>query len=289
MRECTITSKKSALSKKSVLYIIMSLLLATSLVSSSARAQGSGVGSIPPAQDNTPQALSNPSALGGGDPNAPAIPTGHRDEPNLFDQSSPYLEYGDFNMNEEENQDALYFQYGRFFGISLGLGYENATGNRGKLYDPALRFDIRIHYWFDFNFAMDLGVFFANHSFTDQGTVYQPKLLGYGVHLIYYFDVRDASAPITFANPFIEAGVGQWSISQTSSLNSATPDTDSTLSVDFGGGLEFPIVYKKTYFIIEALYHTQNFADSAEDKYSDRVPDLTGGFFTLMAHFMFVW
>jgi hypothetical protein len=113
--------------------------------------------------------------------------------------------------------------------------------------------------------------------------------LGYGVHLIYYFDVRDASAPITFANPFIEAGVGQWSISQTSSLNSATPDTDSTLSVDFGGGLEFPIVYKKTYFIIEALYHTQNFADSAEDKYSDRVPDLTGGFFTLMAHFMFVW
>ena len=100
-----------------------------------------------------------PGGRGAGpsDSSAPAIPVPKKEDSGLFDHSSPYLDYGDFNMNEEENDDALYFQYGRFFGVSLGAGYEAATGNRGKLYDAALpRFDIRMHYWFNFNFAIGL-------------------------------------------------------------------------------------------------------------------------------------
>jgi len=234
------------------------------------------------------------TGAGAGDPNAPAIPSGKKEDPGLFDQYSPYVEYGDFNMAEEENQDALYFQYGRFFGISIGLGYQTATGDRGRLYQAAIpRVDIRLHYWFDFNFAMDLGVFFATHDFNytptgGQTTPYQVSLIGYGIHLKYYFDVRDSSAALTFANPFIEGGIGDWSESMSSSALSA-PVTDSTISVDFGGGLEFPIAHKKTYFILEALYHTQNFTDSNDNQFNNVVPDLNGGFFTLMGHFMFVW
>jgi hypothetical protein len=243
------------------------------------------------AQDQAPSGIPGAPPQAAPDPNAPAIPGGaKKEDTGLFDQASPYLEYGDFNMAEEENQDALYFQYGRFFGVSLGLGYQTATGNRGALYDPAIpRFDIRIHYWFDFNFAMDLGVFFANHSFNLETTSYQTKFIGFGVHLKYYFDVRDSSAALSFANPFLEGGIGQWSESQTHT-GVTIPDTDSSLSVDFGGGLEFPIVYKKTYFIVEALYHTQSFNDSKDtETYVSRVPNLNGGFFTLMGHFMFVW
>jgi hypothetical protein len=73
-----------------------------------------------------------------------------------------------------------------------------------------------------------------------------------------------------------------------SSVTSAAPDTDSSMSVDFGGGFEFPVVYKKTYHTVEALYHTQSFADTQETKYNS-VPNLSGGFFSLMTHFMFVW
>ena len=192
-------------------------------------------------------------------------------------------------MNEEENDDALYFQYGRFFGVSLGAGYQAATGNRGKLYDAALpRLDIRMHYWFNFNFAMDLGVWFANHQFSYLKETTQVKLIGYGIHLKYYFDVKDSSAALTFANPFLELGAGAISKSETTNASSL-PDTDSTISADVGGGLEFPVVYKKTYFIVEALYHTQSFKDTIESRYNLRVDDLSGGFITIMGHFMFVW
>ena len=269
MRECIIISKRASVVPIGVFILFL----------------GMGIG-FPSLKCEAQPALSAP-----GDPNAPAIPSGKKEETELFDQSSPYLEYGDFNMAEEENQDALYFQYGRFFGFSLGLGYQTATGNRGKLYDPAIpRFDIRIHYWFNFNFALELGLFMANHSFKYENTTFETKFIGYGMHLKYYFDVRDASAALTFSNPFLSGGIGAWSMSQTK-VGSTQPDKDSTLSLDIGGGLEFPIVYKKTYFILEALYHTQSFADSNgnNNEFGNRVPDLNGGFITLMGHFMFVW
>jgi hypothetical protein len=223
-----------------------------------------------------------------GPPSGPGAPGPKKDDTGLFDQSSPYLEYGDFSLNEEENEDSQYFQYGRFFGLSFGAGYQTATGNRGKLYNPALpRFDLRVHYWFNFNFAADMGIFFANHSFFDSNLNYQVKLIGYNAHLKYYFDVRDAAAPLTFANPYLIGGFGVISKTQTSSTQ-GTPDTDSTMSVSAGAGLEFPISYKKTYLGLEMLYHTQSFLDTDETRYKS-VTDLSGGFMTLLAHFMFVW
>ena len=221
---------------------------------------------------------------------APAVTTPKKDDPGLFDQSTPFLEYGDFNINEDDDADTMYFQYGRFFGVSLGAGYEAATGNRGLLYTPAFpRFDLKVHYWFDFQLAMNMGIFFASHSFEVGGATTAVKLIGYGIDLKYYFDVRNASAPLTFANPFLIAGIGAINKTITTALASA-PDTDSTLSVSFGGGFEFPIVYKKTYLILEGRYHTQNFTDSNSPDYQSKgISDLSGGFFTTMLHVLFTW
>ena len=126
----------------------------------------------------TPLSFAQGVPLAEGAQQEPAVPK--KDETGLFDGTSPFLEYGDFNMNEEENEDTQFFQYGRFFGLSLGIGYQSATGNRGKLYTAALpRFDARIQYWFGFHLAGDLGVFFANHSFTTGSVNYEAKLIGY--------------------------------------------------------------------------------------------------------------
>jgi hypothetical protein len=270
MQACTTISKR----------LLVWILLAA-VTGASAFAQG-GPPAIP--------MQAGPAGAGapGGPEGAPAVPP-KKEDTGLFDGSSPYLDYGDFNLSEEENEDTLYFQYGRYFGLSLGLGYQTATGNRGKLYEAAIpRFDARIVYWFGFHFAADLGVFFANHSFYDQGVNYAVKMIGYGFHLKYYFDVKNASAPVSFANPYLIGGAGAISKSQ-SSLTQSTPDTDSTMSVDFGAGLEFPIVFKKTYLALELLYHTQSFQDTLETRYEPRVPDLSGGFLTLGMNFMFVW
>jgi hypothetical protein len=134
-----------------------------------------------------------------------------------------------------------------------------------------------------------MGIFFADHSYFNGSSNTTVKMLGYGFHLKYYFDVKDASAPVSFSNPHLIGGVGVISSSETTPLTVSTPSTDSTFSVDFGGGLEFPIVYKKTYFSLECLYHTQSFADTQEDNNPGNLPDRSGGFLTLLGHFMFVW
>ena len=221
---------------------------------------------------------------------APSVPSGaKKDDTGLFDQTSPYLDYGEFNSSEEEDSDTLFFQYGRFFGLSFGAGYQTATGNRGLLYSAAFpRIDLKLYYWFDFQFAMDLNVFFANHSFTFSNTNYAVKLIGYGLDFKYYFDVRDASAALSFSNPFVVVGIGAMSKSQTSPT-SATPDTDSTFTVGLGAGLEFPISYKKTYFIVEGKYNTQSFNDTSETRYKPQVPDLSGGFLSILGELMFCW
>ncbi len=213
-----------------------------------------------------------------------------KEEASMFDQSTPYMEYGDFNINDDDDADTMYFQYGRFFGMSLGLGYQAATGNRGLLYTSAFpRFDLKVHYWFDFQLAMNIGIFFASHSYESSGSITNVRLIGYGVDLKYSFDVRNASAPISFSNPFIIAGVGSLSKTETT-ITSSTPDLDSSFSVNFGAGLEFPIVYKKTYFILEGRYHTQNFNDTIETRFANKgIADLTGGFFTMMGHILFTW
>jgi hypothetical protein len=218
------------------------------------------------------------------------VPPPKKEDPGIFDQSTPYLEYGDFSMNEDDDADTMYFQYGRFFGLSLGLGYQNATGNRSLLYTPAFpRFDLKVHYWFDFQLALNIGIFFASHSYEFSGTTTNVRLIGYGVDLKYSFDVRNTAAPISFSNPFLVVGVG--SISKTeATINATEVDMDSTFSVNFGAGLEFPIVFKKTYFIIDARYHTQNFIDTNDTRFNSRdIPDLTGGFFTTSANILFSW
>lgn len=39
------------------------------------------------------------------------------------------LESAGFNEEEEEAADTAFFQRGRFFGLSAGLGYQGAVGN----------------------------------------------------------------------------------------------------------------------------------------------------------------
>jgi hypothetical protein len=251
MQACTSISK-----------IILILLMALSTVNASAQTEE------PPAAAATPP---------------------KKEEPGLFDQSTPYLEYGDFNMNDEEDADTLYFQYGRFFGLSLGLGYQAATGNRGLLYTPAFpRFDLKVHYWFDFQTAMNIDIAYASHTYDLNGTN-NVRLMSYGVSLKYSFDVRNAAAPIAFSNPFLIAGVGAISKTETT-ITTSTIDSDSTFSVNFGAGLEFPITHKRTYFILDGRYHTQNFLDTNDTVFNTKgLPDLSGGFFSITGSILFAW
>lgn len=213
---------------------------------------------------------------------------------------TPYTSFGEFS-DEDEAEDTKFFQYGRFFGVSLGLGYEGATGNRAKLYTGGLpAFSVRVHYWFDFNFALTLGIYSAKHQYTGfvtgtSGAVTDKNdvnFFEFGSELRYYFDTRDSTAAVTFAGPFLLVGVGSYSKSQTNTASPGVTDKFSTFGLSFGGGLEFPLRPRKTYLNLEAKAHAVSFdndALSVTTTGNKVVSDTSGMLFTFMASILFTY
>src|SRR5688572_24009328 len=73
--------------------------------------------------------------------------------------NTPFTEYGEFNEQDDEEAETKFFQYGRFFGVSLAAGYQGVTGNRGIVWKGGLpAIDFKVHCWFDFNTAIQLGL-----------------------------------------------------------------------------------------------------------------------------------
>jgi hypothetical protein len=207
--------------------------------------------------------------------------------------NSPFTEYGEFNEISEEETDARFFQYGRFFGVSLGLGFEFIDGNRGALWQGGFPMvDFKVHYWFDFNFALTLGFFTANHFFdtTVQNLFHvDANLLHLGIDLKYYIPTSHFSAPISFANPFLVTGFGSYAKTQNSNTQQ-TQDQDSSVGVSLGAGLEFAISPKKAYFQLEGKVHIVRFKDTFTTNFrSIGLENLTGNFYTFTGNFLFTW
>jgi len=209
---------------------------------------------------------------------------------------TPYTEYGEFNEDTEEEADTRFFQHGRFFGISVGLGMESADGNRGLLWEGGFpSFDLKVHYWFDFNVALTLGVMTSTHFFQTpvNGLMHvDVSMIRAGVDLKYYFDTKNLSAPISFANPFVLLGGGNYTKTETSFTAGGDINPSSSLGLAFGGGLEFAVKPKKLYFQLEGKMHLVNFTDTYTTDYRSHtiyLEDLTGRFYTLTGNILFTW
>lgn len=213
---------------------------------------------------------------------------------------TPYTSFGEFN-DEEESEDTRFFQYGRFFGVSLGLGYEGATGNRGALFTGGIpAYELRVHYWFDFNFALTLGIYSAKHQYTglrensadNEQSKHDFSLFKFGAELRYYFDTRDATAPVTFAGPFLTVGVGQYTKTENDISDPTTVAKDNAFGLSVGAGLEFPLKPRKSYLNLETKFHSVSFNDtglSVTTAGSKVTPDTSGLFFTVMASILFTY
>lgn len=247
----------------------------------------SSQGAPPPAASRAPQEenSSSPSS---------------QDQPNKAEQSeeedystTPFTSYGEFHSLADEEADSKFFQYGRFFGVSLGIGAQIVDGNRGALWQGGFPVvDFKLHYWFDFNVALDLGFFTAQQFFqtTAQGLGHvDVNMVHAGVDIKYYLQTRDLSSAISFASPYLLAGVGSFSKTQNSNAQ-ASQDNDTSLGISLGAGLEFVISPRKTYFQVEGKFHTVTFKDTFTTLFqSVGVPNLTGNFYTVTGGLLFVW
>lgn len=220
--------------------------------------------------------------------------------------STPFTEYGEFQNEDEEAEDLKFYQYGRLFGVGLGIGQAGATGNRGRLFNggfPAI--DIRTTYWFDFNTALDLTLLNFKWSFAHPavGNV-SSSVTEIGLDLKYYFDVTNLGATLSFCNPFIVFGVGEYTYSRTfsnttDSTGAAQNIKDHSFGINGGLGLEFALKPKKVYFDMVGKFHSVVFSDTDANTYAQTnaagqpiqpyIPNQEGLFYTVIGSFLFTW
>ncbi len=208
--------------------------------------------------------------------------------------NSGYTNYGETDEEETEAEEVRFFQYGRLFGISLGAGFHGASGNRGALWQGgAPTIDLKVHYWFDFNFALALAVMSAPH-FYEAANPKERKdvsLVRLGADLKYYFDTKNVSAALSFSNPYVLLGVGSFSKTETT-IDDGGTDEDGSFGFTLGAGLEFPISPKKSYFYVEGKFHHATFKDTNTGRFAGNdpdLPDLSGFFYSITGGLLFTW
>ncbi|MBI3542376.1 MAG: hypothetical protein HY075_03765 [Deltaproteobacteria bacterium] len=230
-------------------------------------------------------------------PGAPKKPT---DEYQTGDDiiSGPFSEYGEFDSSEDEEADEKYFQYGRFFGVGLGVGETTATGNAGKLYQGGFpTIALRIDYWFDFQFALRMEIENSKHSYNvAPDGLTDVNFFRVLFQIRYYFDTRDLSAPITFIGPHLFAGGGFYQRTDNVGSGEATSATQGSVQqtqsfgFTFGGGFELTLKPKKTYLQLEASAHMVQFGDDFDPKFKAAgIPDRTGTWLQAMIGIMWTW
>ncbi len=206
--------------------------------------------------------------------------------------SGPFSEYGEFE-NEDEESDEKFFQYGRFFGVGLGLGFTAPMGNAGKLYQggfPTL--DFRLNYWFDFLVALQISVRNSKHSYDvlpDRQT--STNLFRLLAQVKYYFDTKDLAAPITFVSPHIIFGGGYYQRTDTFAELKES-ENSSTFGLNAGIGFELTFKPKKMYLQIESTANVMTFSDAYDPKYMNSgagIDDRTGIWFDTVVAIMWTW
>lgn len=203
--------------------------------------------------------------------------------------SGPFSEYGEFE-SEEEDSDEKFFQYGRFFGVGLGIGYTSATGNAGQLYQggfPTL--DFRLDYWFDFLVALQLNIKNSTHSYDlDPDGQTATNLFRLLAQVKYYFDTKDLAAPISFVSPHLIFGGGMYQRTDNMTERKTT-ESSSTFGLNFGIGLELTIKPKKLFLQLETTANIMTFGDAYDPKYGKALKDRTGMWFDTVAALMWTW
>lgn len=178
----------------------------------------------------------------------------------------PFTDYSEFDEESDEEADINFFRNGRFFTIGLAGGMRGFTGGFGDAFDPAPSFGIFLSYFFDLRLALSLGFQTGDHKVTfttdNQSNTYNGNLSLTSINfdLKYYLNTQNVTRGLADLNPYILGGMGQFSRTYTlADLDGYS--RDSTMGFNFGAGVEIPLMRKKAYLGLQAVYHYVNFGD----------------------------
>ena len=219
--------------------------------------------------------------------------------------------FNDFNEDYENTkvlEDENFYQYARFYNVSLSLGHTMFDGNRGSAYvnePPTL--GISLNYFINFRTSMGIGwAYSQHHFFIDQAVNgYNPdppgaiavRCLRFFINYRHYLDTSNLGTAITYANPYFALSMEYWYITNRFIDQSQLEnEKGGGFGFGYGGGLEFPIKLRDTYLGVEFLIHSINFHDKYTQKYRALVTgtgfgysDMSGTGYTTKVSYIFGW
>lgn len=182
------------------------------------------------------------------------------------DSYDPFSDYSEFDEASDEEADINFFRNGRFFTVGFTGGMRSYTDNMAKIYSSSVTYGLFFAYFFDLRFAIQLGFMTGDSPFeinappagSLSGNVSFTFLQ---MALKYYFNTQNVTRGLADLNPYFIGGFSQVYRTYTLSNNTSDLSRDSTIGLDIGAGLEIPMMRKKAYFGIQAMYHMINFKD----------------------------
>lgn len=176
----------------------------------------------------------------------------------------PFADFSEYDDSEQEEADVHFFRQGRFLTLSTAFGQRVWTGNLSRLYGAGSSLGIFMTYFFDFRFAVQIGLQFGDHAFefAGEGTRVNGSvsMSFIPINLKYYWNTQNIYKGLADINPYIMGGFSQvyrtYTVAQTDGFG-----RDGATSYDFGAGVEVPALNRKAFAGIQWMYHYLNFKD----------------------------
>lgn len=185
------------------------------------------------------------------------------------DAYDPFSDYSEFDEASDEEADINFFRNGRFFVLGFAGGNRIFTENMGKIYGSGPTYGLFMTFFFDLRFAMQAGFFTGDYSYElstntggrRDGNVSMTFL---DVSLKYYVNTQNVTRGLAELNPYYIGGISQ--IYRTRTFSGGNSSRDANMGLNFGAGLEIPLMRKKSFFGIQALYRYFSFKDEGENQ-----------------------
>lgn len=176
----------------------------------------------------------------------------------------PFADYSEFDEASDEEADINFFRNGRFLTVGLAVGPQTFTQGMGEAYGDGPTMGLTLSYFFDMSLAMSLGLMTGDHSvkFVTSGGTFTGAVTfnELNFHLKYYMATQNMMKGLANLNPYIVGGFSQ--VNREYSVSEYQESSrDSTTSTDLGMGIEIPLLRRKSFFGVQALYHYVSFVD----------------------------
>lgn len=192
----------------------------------------------------------------------------------------PFADYSEFEEAAQEEADINFFRNGRFVTMGLVGGMQSFTGGLAKDNQSAPFFGIFLSYFFDLRFALQFGYAMSDHNMSmagppvQKGTTAMQKT---SFDFKYYFNTQNVTRGLAALNPYALIGFSNNARTRTyAGLDGFV--RDGGMGIDFGAGLEIPMMRNKMFFGIQALYQYVNFkGEGSPEKIVDTTTYNTAG------------